>query len=147
MLKKAFPLSETPFLHYKANDSIFFLTFAPSKFINSMNSRTLYNAKSIRFRRWSRAGYAIFSSLACSVSIGCVAVSISDKSLQKAVGLSSTMLCLVCSDADSADSVEEISELDWKLQQTSATLLTQITFDSAAARADQTYSIIYHQNG
>ena len=57
------------------------------------------------------------------------------------------MLCLVCSDADSADSVEEISELDWKLQQTSATLLTQITFDSAAARADQTYSIIYHQNG
>jgi len=45
------------------------------------------------------------------------------------------------------DNEAEISELDWKLQQISATLLTQITFDSAAARADQTYSIIYHQNG
>lgn len=34
----------------------------------------------LRFRRWSRAGYAVFASLAAMVSIGFLSVSVSEKS-------------------------------------------------------------------
>lgn len=39
--------------------------------------------KSLRFRRWNRAGYAVFASLAGVVSIGVLTSSISEKSLDK----------------------------------------------------------------
>jgi len=37
----------------------------------------------IRFRRWSRNGYAIFSSLGCCVTIGTLGRTIADASLKK----------------------------------------------------------------
>jgi len=49
-----------------------------------MNKQTQNMAKTLRFRRWSRAHYAVFVSLSCAVSIGFLSVSVSDKSLQKA---------------------------------------------------------------
>lgn len=80
-----------------------------------MHKQASHTAKSIRFRRWSRAGYAIFCSLTCSVTIGCVAISISDKSLQKAIGTSSSVLCIVGADADSEE--KDTDELEAVLQQ------------------------------
>ncbi|MGB4414166.1 MAG: hypothetical protein WBI53_04680 [Paludibacter sp.] len=49
-----------------------------------MNKQIHNTAKTIRFRRWSRAHYAVFVSLSCAVSIGFLLASVSDKSLQKA---------------------------------------------------------------
>lgn len=37
----------------------------------------------LRFRRWSRASYAVFASLHKTVSIGCVSADIADASLSK----------------------------------------------------------------
>ena len=41
------------------------------------------NINSFRFRRWSRAGYAIFRSLSCNVTIGKVCSSICEMSFRK----------------------------------------------------------------
>lgn len=48
-----------------------------------MFTQTIHNRATIRFRRWSRKSYAVFISLSCAVSIGMLAVSISNKMLQK----------------------------------------------------------------
>ena len=49
-----------------------------------MNPLRIYKfQKSMRFRRWNRAGYAVFASLAGVVSIGVLTSSISEKSLGK----------------------------------------------------------------
>ena len=40
---------------------------------------------SLRFTRWSRAGYAVFKSLNSAVTIGFLSTSISDSSLKKSV--------------------------------------------------------------
>ena len=48
-----------------------------------MNKQIHTTARVIRFRRWSRARYAVFVSLSCAVTIGVLAVSVSDKSQQK----------------------------------------------------------------
>lgn len=109
-----------------------------------MHSQTNYTAKSIRFRRWSRAGYAMFCSLACSVTIGCVAISISDKSLQKSVGTRSTE-CTLAANKDSEDA--ESVELEATLQLITETTLIQTISDSAAA-CGQTLSYIFiHHSG
>ena len=112
-----------------------------------MKSKKNQNAKSIRFRRWSRAGYAVFCSLACSVTIGCIAISISDKSLQKAVGVSSGALCTVCSDDESADKLKQAAELELSLQLIQESTLTQITFDSTVACGQQVLDSFFNQNG
>ena len=41
------------------------------------------NHISLRFRRWSRKGYALFVSMTCAVTIGVLAVSVSEKSVDK----------------------------------------------------------------
>lgn len=48
-----------------------------------MNKQTHITAKVLRFRRWSRARYAVFVSMSCAVSIGVLSVSVSDKSQLK----------------------------------------------------------------
>jgi len=48
-----------------------------------MHSTNTFKVNSLRFRRWSRAGYAVFVSLSYAVSIGVLAVSVSTKSAQK----------------------------------------------------------------
>jgi len=49
-----------------------------------MNHNRIFKLqKSLRFRRWNRAGYAVFASLAGVVTIGVLTSSISEKSLDK----------------------------------------------------------------
>jgi len=78
-----------------------------------MKSKNTHHPLSLRFRRWSRAGYAVFCSLGRTVTIGSLAVSISDKSLQKSVGVSKCSELNFASDTESS-SVEstESEELD-----------------------------------
>ena len=104
-----------------------------------MKSTNLHTAKSIRFRRWSRAGYAIFCSLACSVTIGCLAISISDKSLQKAVGATTVAPNVLDLDAESPNKLNEQADLELAIQQLQATVLVEKTFESAAACGLNTY--------
>jgi len=101
-----------------------------------------YKLNSIRFRRWSRAGYAIFCSLACSVTIGCVASSISEKSLQKSVGTSVFSSCLNDLDSESADKHKEEADLELAIQQLQASVLLEKTFESAAAARALTIPIL-----
>lgn len=102
---------------------------------------------SIRFRRWSRAGYAIFCSLACAVTIGCVAVSISDKSLQKAAGVSNSSVCSLVADSDSKDKPDGLPELEVTLQQLQESILLNSTSDSAAACHQVSNIYFINQNG
>jgi len=101
-----------------------------------MRTKKVQAASPIRFRRWSRAGYAIFCSLACTVTIGCVCVSISDKSLQK-----------VAADTESRDKSMELTEQEATIHQIQETALAVISSDSAAARYQNTYIYFIHQNG
>jgi hypothetical protein len=112
-----------------------------------MHSQTQPTAKSIRFRRWSRAGYAIFCSLACTVTIGCLAISISDKSLDKSVGSSSNVVSVVYSGDESADKLKQAAELELALLQVQESTLTQIAVDSTVACGQQAFYSIFNQNG
>ena len=104
-----------------------------------MKSTKLYTAKSLRFRRWNRAGYAIFCSLTCSVTIGNVAVYICDKSLQKAVGTSVFSLCVNDSESESPEKLKEQANLELAITQLQETVLLEKTFESAAACSVDTY--------
>jgi len=108
----------------------------------SMRRNKLQHAKSFRFRRWSRAGYAIFCSLACSVTIGCVAISISDKSLQKVVGTSSISFGMNDSESDSPDKLKEQADLELAIQKLQVTVLLEKTFESAAACSLNAYILL-----
>lgn len=48
-----------------------------------MNKQIHISARVLRFCRWSRARYAVFVSMSCAVSIGVLAVSVSDQSQLK----------------------------------------------------------------
>lgn len=48
-----------------------------------MNKQTSNATKTLRFRRWSRARYAVFASLSYAVTIGVLNSTISEKSLRK----------------------------------------------------------------
>jgi hypothetical protein len=108
-----------------------------------MKSIPLQKAKSIRFRRWSRAGYAIFCSLACSVTIGCVVSSISDKSLQKAVGTTVISLNALNAESYSPDKLNENAELELALNKLQESILLEKTFESAAAYGLNTYFLLH----
>lgn len=45
-----------------------------------MKQHKQHTPQALRFRRWSRAAYAVFASLSAVVSIGFLAVSVSEKS-------------------------------------------------------------------
>lgn len=111
----------------------------PLKLKKLMKSIKLYAAKSVRFRRWSRAGYAVFCSLTCSVTIGCLAVSVSDKSLQKAVGTSVSSLFANNAANESPEKQEEQADLDLAIQQLQEVLLIEKSYESAAACGLKTY--------
>ena len=49
-----------------------------------MKNQTQHLPQQIRFRRWSRASYAVFMSLSITVTIGFLSVSVGEKSLLKA---------------------------------------------------------------
>jgi hypothetical protein len=65
------------------NSKIFFLNFASSKLRQIMKSIPNNFHKTVRFRRWSRANYAVFRSLTCVVTIGVLAAGICEKALLK----------------------------------------------------------------
>ena len=98
-----------------------------------MRSVKLQNTTSIRFRRWSRAGYAIFRSLTANVTIGCLEVGISDKSLQKSTRTTASSNYLFGSELESPDKLKAKSELEIALLQIQETSLIEITLDDAAA--------------
>lgn len=109
-----------------------------------MHSQKFQPSNSIRFRRWSRAGYAVFCSLACCVTIGCVAISISDKSLQKASGMSFSEFYVTDS---SASEDTERENLETALQQIQETTLVQTIADIAAATGQSSSYIFIHHSG
>ncbi len=107
-----------------------------------MKFSKLHNPTPLRFRRFRRAGYAVFCSLACSVTIGCLAASVSDKSLQKAVSVSGRSIILSGEDNESPDRQGQLSELEAALLQAQELSLNEITFDSTAACAQQVYHFL-----
>ena len=98
-----------------------------------MKTKKTYATSSLRFRRWSRAGYAVFCSLSCTVTIGSLAVSISDKSLQKSVGVPKRTILTVASDNESPDYLPELLELDATINQISKLTLIEKLSECAAA--------------
>ena len=99
-----------------------------------MHSKTLTTSKTLRFRRWSRMGYAVFCSLACSVSIGSLSISVSDKTLQK-----STSHTINNEDSNTLefgfdDSETDLSELNATTLQQRLNILTPVATDYAASR-------------
>ncbi|MFZ4726032.1 MAG: hypothetical protein ACOYMD_11370 [Paludibacter sp.] len=96
--------------------------------------KTLTTSKTLRFRRWSRVGYAVFCSLACSVTIGSLSISVSDKTLQK-----STSNTIDNQDSNNLefgldDSESDLSELSATTLQQQLNILTPVATDYAAAR-------------
>lgn len=128
-------LIESPFCIFKLLIVVFLITFAASKKqLKQMHSKTLTTSKTLRFRRWSRMGYAVFCSLACSVSIGSLSISVSDKTLQK-----STSHTIDNQDSNnlkfgSNDCETDLSELSATTLQQQLNILTPVTTDYAAAR-------------
>ncbi len=96
-----------------------------------MQTKLLNKTSTIRFRRWSRVGYAIFRSLACNVSIGALSISVSDKTLQKADGVTMNDLHFITSNATGKE--KDDAESEAVLQQIKIATLSEITFDCAAA--------------
>jgi len=112
-----------------------------------MKSKNAFSTSSLRFRRWSRAGYAVFCSLGCSVTIGSLAVSISDKSLQKSVGVSKSPVLTFASDTESTDVSSEFQEPEAILCQVRELSFLEYTTDSAAACSQHPNNYFIHQNG
>ncbi len=105
-----------------------------------MRIQTKHKVASIRFRRWSRVGYAIFSSLKKNVTIGAIGVEISDKSLQK-----STTTCNVAHlnseyEANSPDTFKDLSEIEFALAQFNALALVDF---SATEKIVCTQDLLY----
>ena len=98
-----------------------------------MNKQTFHINPVLRFRRWSRAGYAVFSSLACSVSIGVLSVSVSDKSNQKSGCVLTNALNSSSPQIDFLDEDGDASDLDTVLLHLQDASLLNLTFDAAPA--------------
>lgn len=64
----------------------------------------------MRFRRWSRAGYAVFVSMTCAVTIGVLAVSVCEKSEEKTIAGSvlKNESALLTAEADELISADEL---------------------------------------
>jgi hypothetical protein len=95
-----------------------------------------------RFRRWSRAAYAVFASLSLAVSIGVLSVSVSEKSTQKSDRF--VVKAAICT----REGIEEELEDDLFLYndptelQTGNVLVNQITNNAAAC----CFAYLYNQS-
>lgn len=112
-----------------------------------MNTITLNTTKSIRFRRWTRAGYAVFNSLGNCVTIGNLVGSISEKSLQKSVSSLINKLSVDNPEIDSDEKAKEKSELESALLEIQIVTLTKVAFDTVAARSYNTTKYFIHHSG
>ncbi|MDP4239701.1 MAG: hypothetical protein Q8904_09580 [Bacteroidota bacterium] len=112
-----------------------------------MKTKKIQASASIRFRRWSRAGYAVFCSLACAVTIGCVCVSISDKSLQKSTGITESSRYSSVVDSESKDKPDELIDLEATLHLVLETSLFENLSERAAACGQNANIYFINQNG
>jgi hypothetical protein len=110
-----------------------------------MKNKFLQSPSFVRFRRWSRAGYAVFRSLACSVSIGHLAVSVSDKSFLKTRNVAADTLCLVgADDTEKEENPTELSVLEFTfLNIAKIALFESKSVKTVACEPHVTYNIIY----
>ena len=134
----------TFFVFLEGRFNRFFVLLHLQNTIQSMNFQPQQIKSTIRFRRWSRVGYAVFCSLACSVTIGCLAVSVSDKSLQKAVGTAVVSSYEINSESDSPDKQKEPADLELAMQQFQEIVLSGKKIESAAACNLNTY-LLFNQ--
>lgn len=110
-----------------------------------MFNTNTHTSQSLRFRRWSRKGYAVFCSLTCAVTIGSLAVSISDKTLQKSLISADTIF--KTSPANEAEEEElDATELSATILEIQINTIQQNNSVAAAAGSKNYYSNI-HQNG
>ncbi len=98
-----------------------------------MKTKIFQTSKFIRFRRWSRAGYAIFCSLVCNVTIGTLAISVLDKTLQKTIKKYSFSIMLNNPDSTSLEKLKEQADTELAIQQIQEISIFEKTFESAAA--------------
>jgi hypothetical protein len=98
-----------------------------------MKTKTFQTSKLVRFCRWSRAGYAVFCSLVCNVTIGTLAISVSDKTLQKTIGKSSFSNRLNNPDSTSPEKLKDQADTELAIQQIQEFTLFEKTYESAAA--------------
>jgi len=112
-----------------------------------LNTTKTYAATTFRFRRWSRAGYAVFCSLNSTVTIGNLAVSVSDKSLKKATGISANSILVIAGDSESPDDLSDLLELKAALQQIQEITFFETSTVSTAACSQYTHNYFIHQNG
>jgi hypothetical protein len=75
-----------------------------------VNKKVTNNHISLRFRRWSRKGYAAFVSMTCAVTIGVLAVSVCKKSEVKSIAGSvlKNESALLTAEADELISADEL---------------------------------------
>ncbi len=111
-----------------------------------MNKKTQNTNSTFRFRRWSRLNYAVFCSLSCCVSIGALAVSVSDKTLQKSEKIPMVGVYLSVSKTDGAENDPAEDGMETGLQQAIIVFLSEMSSDSAAALC-LTTSYIINCNG
>ena len=107
-----------------------------------MFSQAKTQQRIIRFRRWSRARYAVFCSLGTVVTIGCLSVSIADKSVQKST--KANTLSFVSSTKECTDNESVDLENEFAFQLTEAINLTSAATDEVAARI---INLNIHPNG
>ena len=96
-----------------------------------MSKTQHFKQKNIRFRRWSRVGYAVFVSLSAVVSIGCLSISISDKSVIKsknAVYISENTLNI-----NITEEQDKTSDLEFHLEQNFNIIVNQQATEKVAA--------------
>ncbi len=101
-----------------------------------MDIQITNSAFALRFRRWSRAGYAIFRSLSRTVNIGQLNFLIADKSLHKSVGIY-VGLPFGIDFEDSAFEDEEALTEALSVQKNEI-ILSEMAFDLVAAQDRQT---------
>ncbi len=101
---------------------------------------------SLRFRRWSRARYAIFVSLSQNVTIGVLSVSVSEKSTQKT---SSHKLLLLnnSTNNNNENTNSEVEAVEFNLQNESLIISIANSCDKAAAAGRQLISSFHKPNG
>jgi len=90
------------------------------------------NPVTLRFRRWSRKGYAVFVSMTCAVTIGVLAVSVTEKSDTKAK--SSISKITINQFADDMDTECMPEELAISVTVTEQIFISETINDDAAAR-------------
>jgi hypothetical protein len=75
-----------------------------------MKEQKLHTTNQLRFRRWSRASFALFASMSTVVSIGFLSVSVTEKSLVKNESCATNSLRVVVSSYEETDSDEECKQ-------------------------------------